>query len=1477
MEFNFKLRLLGFYHFPNQDMKPETERVEEAKELARLLNASVGSLMKNPDTDKELKEIIKDGAVFIFKDEKSNLYGFFTKNRTARITGVKFSKGAILQVPLKYKAWFYPGRPIRLIIPREESDQEVPSTTQKNNSNKNNMESKTKIPAPEVNVKALESVFDKMYITNVEKRLRELNSPSDNDRKRWVWELIQNAKDTIAKDPNRDTIDVRIEVEGNIVRFRHNGAPFTPEARLGLLYKYSEDKENQESTGRFGTGFLTTHCLSKVVNIESNMYADAACTKLCGFSVTMYRDGLIASELIEGLKKMRDSEVFYNETFEWTTFTYHVSSESGRQAIKLGLENFRENIAQTMLFCKELSRVVLDDNGKITIIERKPTIHLMDDIKLSEFVIIGETSLTRRFIHTSYSDYNEELSKRYRATRNMRIDAAVEVDSENNLVNIEDKTTFFCVMPLVGIETQLNEPLIINSPDFEPDQERQSLLLSGVTWNEEKDVITETGINQKIYEQIFPLYDKIVNYLSIKHYGNLYFLANGLDRTKSHEKLDKEWYKQNVISKYREILVKYPVADAQDDSGYKKLEECIIVKEPVKENEDKLYFLLQSLYPSKLVKNNHEWSTFLWKDGLAVWNTEMLCSEIEKVANWNKLNLVNTDLSVWYNDFLTHVSKYNELYLKEHALLPNMNGDLLKKDTEEFKQGEHINSFIIELLGKLGKDVKPNLLHEDITAVSLESKYNSQSYSAEINRLAKSIIDKGNVTTKVNQLLPIISVIPDDSEKYKQEFLNQRKEFFGICKALYQLSEATSVCDNHLLEGAWKDTDEWFVTNVLSSLKTLGCIAKLPTGLDAKWLNATLKSLQVKIERLNIYAVLPNQDGTFCCQKDLFEDSGVPLELKDSIFDSVGLKYKSILLHKEIDAAGFAIVQKKTISSFASELKGKFARQTNSYYGNYFRGAYHYYPQVTLDKIALYVLSLTPKDNSSDLYKHQHSLYQISKLFLSGQTYVEQSIDYDSADLWQIPNEYVASQLCERIAELKTLEKTATALENCGETSIVETLNSFYSFLSYQNIPYATSCIFPNQNGKFRIIGDLKREEGEIGERIKNIIGELVPSDQEFREILMDKRCVIQPQATLGSKDAYNLIDDKVYGNYKNPTMWGNENYIDAVHQLIEVWKDESGGQFNESNFPKSKPLEDSIVLNVVWKKERRQLLMNVSSKLTEEQLQLIIENSEQIGNLTDRVKVLEDENEILRSQLAAIGLSPESNPIDEDAEDFNVDKRSDIIVPVEIDTVTEDGEHRTIIVAEPQYAGLSTEEMHDYLIQAKTDVMLYLKEKGYRFERGICEDAWCNIYGVYSPEGKEVPMVVHSYKSRRRAFSLNASDWEQLSKEGSMLWVVTHDGPQCVPFYALPRDTNTIAITFSPENMQYKSRCVALAETLRYFKGLHFNFGTAISQNKSPEPFNNPKKELEQSLKNTMLDMYDLPAQNAPTSLTTDSQEKLL
>ena len=1327
---------------------------------------------------------------------------------------------------------------------------------------------KTEIAPPSVIKGSYEKLLRKMYISNVAKRLRQLNQPSDVDRKRWVWELIQNAKDTIASDPTRNQINVRIEIEGDIVRFRHDGNPFTSDARFGLLYKYSEDKENSESTGRFGTGFLTTHCLSKVVTIESNMYSNDEKTELCGFSVTMYRDGQIEKELLEGLDKMEESQKYYGDLFEWTTFTYHVSTDSGRRAIQLGIENFYKHITQTMLFCKELASIELNDNGKITNIIRRPIEEVAPNVMSAIFEIHGETTSIRRFLYSSYHEYNKELSDRYRADREIRIDAAIEVDENNCIVSHAGNTSHFCVLPLVGIETQLEEPIILNSPDFEPDEERQSLLLSGQNWDEEHNNISEVGINQIIYSKVYSLYDNLVSYLSSNSYGKLYLLANGLKKAKEHDKLDEKWYSENVIKNYRDVLLKYPVVEPYANKELKKLADCIFVKE----SKNEVFSLLTSLYPDKLIKDNLEWSQFVWEEGLDIWNTEDLCKNIEEKNNWNNITLEEgVAVTDWYNKFLTHVQTYDERYLKKYALLPNMNGELKKIDAENFKQGEKVSAFIIDLLVKLGKDVKPILLHNDVTAVSLDSKYNSQSYSADLNRLAKNIIDDGNQTTKVSRLMPLISIIPNAEEKYSSEFRNQRKRFYEICTSLYSITDAVSITDNSLLDGAWKEIDTWFVSRVLNSLKSIGSLSKLPSGLDAKWLNDALLALNIQISKLDAFEVLPNQEGNFCAHKNLYEDAGVPEELKDDIFKSVDLNYKEILLHKDIDASAFSVNQNKTIASFAADLKSKFAT-TNSYAcGNYFRGKYHYKPQNALDKVALYIVSLLPKDKESELYKYQRDLFDVSKEILPSQTNFEGDISFDSSDLWLFANEYVCSQIEETISSMGTLDAIDTSLGKVGEVKVWEVLNKYYRFLSHANISYSNLSVFSNQNGVLKSFCDLNKDEGNIGDLLKNIISLLVDPETDYRNILMDSRSCLQPQSVIGAINAYKLIDEKVYEYYQLPAKWEDDNYINAVHELIEVWKEQSG-QFNETNFPKTKPIEDSIVLNVVWKKEKRELLMNVSSKLTDEQIQIIIENSAQIGGLTDKVKQLEDENEILKSQLAAMGMINEPNPEDKDSDDYNVNNLSDIIIPIDIESVSESGEPCTITVAEPQYAGLSAEEMRDNLLQAKTDVKLYLEEKGYRFTKGICEDAWCNIYGVLDPTGREVPIVVHSYKSRRRAFSLNTSDWEQLSKDGSMLWVVTHDGPQCIPFYALPRDTNTIAITFSPENMQYKNRCIALAETLKYFKGLHFNFGTTIGYNKTPEPFNNPNEEL----KLAMRDMHDLPAQTLPASIGAEEESLL-
>ena len=114
----------------------------------------------------------------------------------------------------------------------------------------------------------------------------------------------------------------------------------------------------------------------------------------------------------------------------------------------------------------------------------------------------------------------------------------------------------------------------------------------------------------------------------------------------------------------------------------------------------------------------------------------------------------------------------------------------------------------------------------------------------------------------------------------------------------------------------------------------------------------------------------------------------------------------------------------------------------------------------------------------------------------------------------------------------------------------------------------------------------------------------------------MDPRCLIQPQSSLSSDNAYALIDEHVAEYYKNPETWKDENFIEASQMLIEEWGDNHKGTFEEK-FPRVFGDKEKILMNVVWKKEKRELMMTVSNKLTEDQLKFVIANSAEIKDLS--------------------------------------------------------------------------------------------------------------------------------------------------------------------------------------------------------------------------------------------------------------------
>ena len=119
--------------------------------------------------------------------------------------------------------------------------------------------------------KTLEDILidnnNKLVADKIRKTLLNIRNVPGISAKRWIWELIQNAKDV---DNQFNKVEIKIELNQKSLIFSHNGSYFTVENVLGILQQVSskDSKNLKGQTGKFGTGFIGTHLLSSKVNIR---------------------------------------------------------------------------------------------------------------------------------------------------------------------------------------------------------------------------------------------------------------------------------------------------------------------------------------------------------------------------------------------------------------------------------------------------------------------------------------------------------------------------------------------------------------------------------------------------------------------------------------------------------------------------------------------------------------------------------------------------------------------------------------------------------------------------------------------------------------------------------------------------------------------------------------------------------------------------------------------------------------------------------------------------------------------------------------------------------------------------------------------------------------------------------------------------------------------------------------------------------
>ncbi|HSH67278.1 MAG TPA: hypothetical protein VLB84_16150, partial [Bacteroidia bacterium] len=183
----------------------------------------------------------------------------------------------------------------------------------------------------EEEVKELFDVVFKLSAKDINDKLIKVGNRPDIAKCRWFWELLQNAKDAVKPD---EKVSVKLIIgsdnEQPYIEFLHNGNPFRYQDAKNLIFPYSDkgDEENSDKSGRFGTGFLATHILSKKINVRGVYLKDY---QAFDFSFTLDRSGIDKPEIAESIsttwQEFRDKRTeltgyIYNQSNFETSFRY---------------------------------------------------------------------------------------------------------------------------------------------------------------------------------------------------------------------------------------------------------------------------------------------------------------------------------------------------------------------------------------------------------------------------------------------------------------------------------------------------------------------------------------------------------------------------------------------------------------------------------------------------------------------------------------------------------------------------------------------------------------------------------------------------------------------------------------------------------------------------------------------------------------------------------------------------------------------------------------------------------------------------------------------------------------------------------------------------------------------------------------------------------------------------------------------------
>lgn len=571
--------------------------------------------------------------------------------------------------------------------------------------------------------------------------LRAKVDKSPNTSRRWVWELIQNAKDVAYERGVRIKILQKAKDGVEYLEFAHDGKPFNADNLRFLIEQISskerekDEKGKSKQTGKFGTGFLTTHMLSEKVAVRGVAKEDDLNFKK--FKFVLDRSGNDLDEIIAAVQKSKgqirnldelDDYADYKETDFNTTFIYKLSDNQSRTVNQRGTADLKLNLPFTLCFVDEIKSVEVGTPITAFSLQDEMYIDKNSEVKVTT-ISIDST------IDTQYVSF-VVLSKGWTSI-------LVPVEKNGDTFDVKllssDVPKIFCDFPLIGTES-FPFPVVVNNPNFNPNDPRDGIYL---TDSQRSNRASEE--NKEIMGEAVHLFFRLLDVAIESDWGNLHLFAKlGQLKEPVSSNTSEVWYETIIQNPIRKKLEKSAIVKCADGDLH-----CILQDNGdkymwfpyggTKEIRGKIWGLANHWFPHCLPDSEHIefWSFNLWTEcGKLTLDRFAQFIESKKMLSELSKCLKNIDVIVWLNKFYEMLSldgKEFAVIIQNRAIVPNQNGDFEKRNTLEIQDGE-INDTLKDILLDFKKDLRSRLVDNEIE-IEFESakKYSIDDAVREIN------------------------------------------------------------------------------------------------------------------------------------------------------------------------------------------------------------------------------------------------------------------------------------------------------------------------------------------------------------------------------------------------------------------------------------------------------------------------------------------------------------------------------------------------------------------------------------------------------------------------------------------------------------------------------------------------------------------------------------------------------------------------